>query len=158
MLIFFDTEFTSLHFAAKLISIGMIAEDGQTFYAELTDTYTKTDCHPWVKENVLSLLDADDEQRMTKDELTLKLGNWLESFEQPVILSCDSEDWDWPWIQYIFRAQGTWPINLAQKPDILKFNDEAFNEAVEGAFKLGLRQHHALDDAKANRLGWLALT
>jgi hypothetical protein len=49
-------------------------------------------------------------------------------------------------------------MNLAQKPDVLKFNDEVFNAAVEDAFKQGLRQHHALDDAKANRLGWLALS
>lgn len=33
---------------------------------------------------------------------------------------------------------------------------DAFNEAVEEAFANGLRRHHALDDAKANRLGWIA--
>lgn len=29
----------------------------------------------------------------------------------------------------------------------------AFDRAVEHAFTAGLRRHHALDDAKANRLG-----
>lgn len=38
MLIFFDTEFTDLHWQAKLISIGLVAEDGRTFYADLTFT------------------------------------------------------------------------------------------------------------------------
>ena len=37
MKIFFDTEFTGLHKNTTLISIGMIAEDGKTFYAEFTD-------------------------------------------------------------------------------------------------------------------------
>lgn len=35
--VYFDTEFTGLVQDAKLISIGMISEDGRTFYAESTD-------------------------------------------------------------------------------------------------------------------------
>jgi hypothetical protein len=32
---------------------------------------------------------------------------------------------------------------------------DLFVEAVEKAFR-SLRRHHSLDDAKANRLGWIA--
>lgn len=39
MLIFFDTEFTELGIDPRLISIGLVSEDGRTFYAKLTDTY-----------------------------------------------------------------------------------------------------------------------
>lgn len=40
MLIFFDTEFTDLDRNARLISIGLVTEDGEkSFYAELSDTY-----------------------------------------------------------------------------------------------------------------------
>ena len=35
--IFFDMEFTGLHQKTTLISIGLIAEDGRTFYAEFND-------------------------------------------------------------------------------------------------------------------------
>jgi len=35
--------------------------------------------------------------------------------------------------------------------------DEDFYAATESAFATGLREHHALDDAKANRLAWMAL-
>ena len=35
--LFFDTEFTGLHKNTTLISIGIISEDGKTFYAELND-------------------------------------------------------------------------------------------------------------------------
>jgi len=37
MKIYFDTEFTGLHKNTTLISIGCVAENGKTFYAELTD-------------------------------------------------------------------------------------------------------------------------
>ena len=37
MKIFFDTEFTGLHKNTTLVSIGMVAENGHTFYAELND-------------------------------------------------------------------------------------------------------------------------
>lgn len=50
MLIFFDTEFTSLHWQAKLISIGLVTEDGRKFYAELSDTYQMTECSDFVRE------------------------------------------------------------------------------------------------------------
>lgn len=158
LIIFFDTEFTNLHVSSKLISIGLISEDGKEFYAEITDTYLKLHCTDWVKENVLTLLDASEEQRMTRDEMAIQLRAWIQGFNEPVTLACDSEAWDWRWIQKLYATPDQWPMNLAQKPDILKFNDEVFNAAVEDAFKQGLRQHHALDDAKANRLGWLALS
>lgn len=155
MLIFFDTEFTSLY-KPKLISIGMIAEDGQTFYAELTDTYTQTHCTPFVKEIVLPLLGGDETQRLTKSELTLALGRWLKEFKQPVTLACDSLAWDWSWILEVFYQKETWPENLGSKPKVISCDNPIFINAVEARFKNGLRRHHALDDAKANRSGWWA--
>lgn len=53
--VFFDTEFTGLHQATTLISIGCVAEGGETFYAELTD-YDRSQVSPWIKENVIDNL------------------------------------------------------------------------------------------------------
>lgn len=53
--IFFDTEFTGLHKGTTLISIGLIAENGTTFYAEVTD-YDKSQVDPWIQENVINKL------------------------------------------------------------------------------------------------------
>ena len=51
--IFFDTEFTGLHQNTTLISIGLIAETGQTFYAELTDyDRCQVDCYDIKKINL----------------------------------------------------------------------------------------------------------
>lgn len=159
MIIFFDCEFTELGLAPRLISIGLVAEDGREFYAELSDTYLPAKCNPFVQEGVLPLLQGG-QALMAMNELTLRLGNWLEGFEQPVKLSTDSESWDWPWICEIFEITGTWPENLDRRPFLLAknyLNDyDQFVNAMEKGFAGGLRRHHALDDAKANRLGWLA--
>lgn len=75
-------------------------------------------------------------------------------------MATDSLTWDWPWIQKLFKDPSAWPVNLERRPLLLtskylvEFDD--FAEAVERAFAAGLRQHHSLDDAKANRLGWIA--
>ena len=54
MNVFFDTEFSGLVIDPKLISIGMISEDGdRTFYAELSNTYQASSCEPFVHEAVL---------------------------------------------------------------------------------------------------------
>lgn len=53
--IFFDTEFTGLHKNTTLISIGLISEDGRTFYAEFLD-YNKNQCDKWIEENVINHL------------------------------------------------------------------------------------------------------
>ncbi len=156
MLIFFDTEFTELGADPRLISIGLVAEDGdRTFYAELSDTYEPDDCGDFAIQEVLPKLEAGA-TLTTFCELGERLASWLEAFGEPVTLTTDSLAWDWPWIHEVFGELGTWPDNLDHQPEILRQETE-FNLAVERAFAGGLRRHHALDDAKANRLGWLAM-
>lgn len=160
MHIFFDTEFSGLILDPKLISIGMIAEDGErTFYAELSDTYQASACEPFVHEAVLPQLQGGD-ARMTIEELTLRLGNWIEDFNRPVQLVTDSLSWDWPWIQELFYLSGTWPKNLDGKPGQLSemVGSPLLERTVEQVFQSHvprLCRHHALDDARANRLAWL---
>lgn len=55
MKIFFDTEFTGLHQRTTLISIGCASEDGDTFYAELTD-FDASQVDDWIQENVIDKL------------------------------------------------------------------------------------------------------
>ncbi|WP_270167568.1 3'-5' exoribonuclease domain-containing protein [Paenibacillus sp. SYP-B4298] len=55
MKVFFDTEFTGLHQNTTLISIGMVAEDGRFFYAELND-YDVSQVGEWLKSNVIEKL------------------------------------------------------------------------------------------------------
>ena len=55
MKIFFDTEFTGLYKNTELISIGLIAENGYTFYGEITN-YDKSQVDNWIQENVINNL------------------------------------------------------------------------------------------------------
>ena len=55
MKIFFDTEFTGLHKNTELISIGLIAENGNMFYGEITN-YDKSQVDNWIQENVINNL------------------------------------------------------------------------------------------------------
>lgn len=55
MKIFLDTEFTGLHQYTTLISIGIISEFGDTFYAEFAD-YDKNQVDNWIQENVINNL------------------------------------------------------------------------------------------------------
>ena len=55
MNLYFDTEFTGLVPETTLISIGIISEIGDRFYAEFTD-FDESLCDDFVKENVLSHL------------------------------------------------------------------------------------------------------
>lgn len=163
----FDTEFTGLGLGPfgigpQLISIGLISVDdvNRTFYAELTDTYTLDDCENFVIQEVLPLLQGGD-SRMTLDELTVRLKEWIEAFGEPIVLLTDSLNYDWRWLQEIFREPGSWPVNLDGHPVLLNFNHlldaERFADAVERAFASGqYRRHHAADDARVNRLGWIA--
>jgi|LGOV01.1.fsa_nt_gb hypothetical protein len=53
--VFFDTESTGLHQHTTLISIGAIAENGETFYAEFADFDCKQ-VDNWISENVIKHL------------------------------------------------------------------------------------------------------
>jgi len=53
--VFFDTEFTGLHQNTTLISIGMIADTGEKFYAEFGD-FDHLQVDDWIQGNVVDKL------------------------------------------------------------------------------------------------------
>lgn len=53
--VFYDAEFTGLHQNTTLISIGLLTENGEYFYAEFTD-YDQSQCDDWIKNNVIDNL------------------------------------------------------------------------------------------------------
>lgn len=101
--VFFDTEFTGLHQKTTLVSIGLVAEGGQTFYAELTD-YDQSQVDDWIRNNVIEKLILKDHAHVINlDEFIVNsntervkeaLTHWLAQFEQVEIWSdCLSYDW-----------------------------------------------------------------
>jgi hypothetical protein len=81
IIIYLDTEYTAFKSNLndiQLISIGLVDETGtKTFYAELTEGYTQSDCCQYVIEEVLPLLDAS--------ELSVEL-DYSAIYESPLIL------------------------------------------------------------------------
>ena len=91
MKIFFDTEFTGLHKNTELISIGLIAENGYTFYGEITN-YDKSQVDNWIQENVINNLKHNGnhiieetkesyEISMNFEDVSFALNKWLKQFD-----------------------------------------------------------------------------
>ena len=51
--VYFDCEFTGLHQNTTLISIGLVSERGNYFYAEFTD-YNKDQVNDWIREEEIN--------------------------------------------------------------------------------------------------------
>lgn len=112
MKIFFDTEFTGLHQNTTLISIGLITEYGNTFYAEFTD-YSMIQIDEWILKNVIANLKFEGrvEEGSSNGGVVLRecygdshfikehLENWLEkqsdSDGQQIEMWSDCLSYDW---------------------------------------------------------------
>lgn len=109
MKVFFDTEFTGLHQNTTLISIGLISDTGETFYAELDD-YDKSQVNKWLQENVIDNLMLQDESALSLIEkyddyklarvvgnsslVSARLQEWLAQWDTVEMWSdCLSYDW-----------------------------------------------------------------
>lgn len=139
MLVFFDTEFTDFAEDAKLISIGLVTETGDAFYAELSDTYTIEDCSEFVIERVLPLLEGGS-TRMTFKELQSQLYEWLKSLGEPITLATDSVAWDGYWLREIFNGN-----RISPTANVLT---SITNHTPNGQRKITSNCHHALLDAQ----------
>lgn len=142
--VFIDTEFTDF-LDPQLISIGLVAQSGEEFYAELP--YEVRECSEFVKAAVLPLLGYAPHAEMTKDDLYLQITNWLRLIrpkDQEIFICYDYQtDWDLfydvldgrvpPWCKRRLVADR---IN-----EILRYDYHQKN---------GLPEHHALNDARAN--------
>ena len=101
MKVFFDTEFTGLHKDTTLISIGLIDENGRTFYGEFSD-YDESQCDNWIRENVIKHLKwskegpAEDfvniyvngwEAFGSKEYIKIVLSEWLSKYDNVELVS-----------------------------------------------------------------------
>lgn len=169
MKVYLDTEFTHLFHPTKetkLISIGLVTEDGErSFYAELSDSYDVSDCSDFVIEAVLPLLDAPElperidyknvYAKMTKSQCREHLAYWIAAIQEHVEINSDAPSYDWPLLTDLFHGYA-WPILLFKKcrncyPSSI--HEDRYLQAEEHLYGGGIyRRHHALDDVKVMRL------
>lgn len=69
MNIYFDMEFTGLRKDTTPISIGLVTDSSDTFYAEFND-YDKTQCDDWINENVIGNLKYNNKDKYLRDNKT----------------------------------------------------------------------------------------
>lgn len=156
-LVFMDTEFTDLSSSGSLISAGFITENGEEYYAQLSD-FNERDCNDFVKVHVLPLLSGP---RTSIDAFVRQLSLWLDILDSEVVLVADSA-WDQKMLVKAFTAVGL-PLPAAwlfrKVPDYFASGQQrqTFNDEMAAYFLRHPKElpHHALSDARAVRNGYL---
>lgn len=166
MKIFFDAEFTGLKQKTKLISIGLISEDGRTFYAEFIG-YDEREINDWLRDNVIANLRFEnirfevnpaldyEHHAMKGYEGTVmtSLNDWLSQFDTCEMWS-DCLAYDWVLFCELFGGAFNIPQNVYYIPfdlsTVLKIKgvDPDVNREEFSGLEAGKRKHNALWDAK----------
>lgn len=136
--LYFKFHFTSLSMGAQPISLGIISDCEESFYAEFTD-YDINRCDDWVKENVISKLKCPTPLKATLAEyggeaaienfcfissisrVRESLEVWLEEFKDcniQFIMDCSQLGWLWM-VEFLDKRfdGGMWLIPQEAIPD-----------------------------------------
>jgi hypothetical protein len=157
MQLFFDCEFTDLSDSASLISVGLITQSGDQFYAELSG-YEENACNDFVKATVLPLLSLSP---ISTAAFVSSLTDWLNTLGGDLLFIADS-DWDQKILTKTFASVGkTIPDNwrFQKSPDNFTNGTQRslFNDEMAAFFLRhpDHKPHHALTDARAIRNAYL---
>lgn len=159
MKVFFDAEFTGLHQDTTLISIGLVAEDGRTFYGQFSD-YDKSQIDHWLQEYIIDELPKSPKELYAtadmvfygcKEHIATGIKCWLEQFDEVEIWG-DCLAYDWVLFNQLFGHAFDLPKKINYIPfDIctlmkIKGVDPDINREVFAGIKG--KKHTALHDAK----------
>lgn len=165
--LYLDTEFTSLHQNADLISIALVSDCGKQFYAEFNDFSNEKHKLSGCREDVLNNLLYSDYFNFNLDKnfnfhnTSIKanssticnyLKKWLSQFEEVKIIA-DFVSWDWVLFCELFGGAFSIPSNVYYIPidfsNLLYFkgldpdlNRLEFSEGIEN-----FKPHNSLSDA-----------
>lgn len=155
MLLFLDTEYTD-PLNIDLISVGLVSEDGkQEFYCERID-FEKSWCNGFVQTAVFAHLGDSSAIQADRAGLRAQLSEWFATLPRSVTVACDSfTDWE----LMLDALDGKKPGNVSGRFDLRSLVDNStFHKAVCSYHeKPGHPWHHALHDARAHRMGWMAV-
>ena len=136
MKLFLDCEFTN--FQGHLISMALVSENGDEFYEVVNFSYI--DCHPWVMENVVPILNKD---KIPYEEFQIKLSKFLRKFDEIEVIA------DWPEDFYHFTmALLTGPGQMMEIPKMSMHLERRLDY-------ISSLPHNALNDAQAIKAGYL---
>lgn len=169
MNVYIDTEFEGLWQDAKLISLGMISEDGKELYVEFTDIDVDMQ-DDWIKQNVLantvyygnqdvlSIVDENNYYAGNKTQIQGVLREWFRQFDDVQIVS-DVSHYDFVKFIDIFGTAFDLPKNVCASchdinQDIAMYytisDKEAFDKNREQIIDTDMTgsKHNSLYDAK----------
>lgn len=173
MKIFFDTEFTGLHKNTTLISVGLIADNEESFYAEFAD-YDSSQVNEWIRENVVSKLflnpygdnpflkiwNNETYAYGNKEAIKKFISKWLSQFDEIEMWS-DCLSYDWVLFCDIFGGAFNIPKNIYYIPfDISTlFKEKGIDPDVnrekfgfgEYLQEMKVQKHNSLWDARMIR-------
>lgn len=138
MRLYLDTEFTQLNpFTYRLISIALVASDGQEFYVELADNWTEDECSDFTRSIVLPQLDLPRHGRNTA-QARMDFLLFCKVIGPAEIIS-DAMSWDWPLLLWLAGPAGLPDgIEAGTLPTDIQGDVEDWDEPP----------HHALLDAR----------
>ncbi len=147
MKVFIDTEFTDF-IDCHLISLGMVTERDEEFYAEVP--YPDKACSAFVREVVLKLIQLVKypDAKCEKDELRSRILDWLKLVRRgnEVLEIC--YDYQTDWDLFADALDGDIPSFIKPRLVNSEISDLLFEQFFE--HNRDHYQHHALHDAKAN--------
>ena len=166
--LFLDTEFTGLHQKASLISLAIVADTGEYFYAEFDD-YDVAAITPWIQENVLNNLLLATVTPLPSDgtvlqgsrtEIGIAVKNWIHGLFTKYKVEkfrfwADVPHYDWVLFCELFGGSLSLPesidfmvLDLATLLFAKGIDPSASRVELAGNPDLGsLEQHNALYDA-----------
>lgn len=149
--VFLDTEFTDFT-DPKLISFGLVAENGSEFYAELSDGWQSEHCSAFVHDAVLPRLNRSKPSTLRRSDACIKLIEWFLTLGKRVTLIYDA-DVDWQLLAALFRSESDRAIQIDAK--LLSWPGSAMARHCEllltSTQAVEPMRHHALVDARALR-------
>lgn len=178
MKIFCDTEFTDFN-DPKLISIGLVTEDGRKFYGELIQAEWRGSESAFVTDVVLPKLSLD--VACTRPELADKVAKWLNELHAATLQVVTDYVTDYQLLLELLedyealqlKLEGIMTVGVIASAGVIegvKYNfshdeinhriaiaSQKYREEFAGYFSREARaQHHALHDAEAMREGYAA--
>jgi len=170
--IFLDTEFTGLHQSTTLISLALVSENNETFYAEFND-YDTTQVDDWIQENVINNLkyhnikklysenETSVEIKDCKKEIAYQIVRWLKNltnrkytdFTHPLYeIYSDTLAYDWVLFNQLWNNALNLPKLIYYIPqdlssyfNCLNIDPDINREEFAGIFDF--QKHSALSDA-----------
>jgi len=148
---FIDTEFIEDGKTIDLISIGIVREDGRTLYLESSEVdWSKAS--QWVLDNVKPHLTG--EHPLTRGEIANEVNHFLRSHDdgsKPEIWGYYA-DYDWVVVCQLWGTMMDLPKGLPMF--CMDIKQEAMRLGNPKLPEQDSTEHHALADAKWNKLAW----